>query len=288
MLRETLKDSKMMRNRSEQHLYHADNPDEVIVVDKVQEYYSLRCVSQVLGPIYDTIVNAEKVVVDELNSVNDNPIIDHINKNIFHGGNFHGDYVSLEMDKLKMKLKDDLRSRRRGTVIFIIFVFAALMYPTGGLLFHLVWPDPTLDKINFAREWGSLLVLALPWSAAILFAWQYRRHRAAHQDYERSIAASLRALLDENRLSRTRLKVAALVHGLFLAILPLVVYQLRATGKAGDEILVPAFVLWPLIAVGIGLALLYNYRRKLLPQQHELETLLRSYDQTEETTSGRL
>ena len=104
MLRETLKDSKMMRNRSEQHLYHADNPDEVIVVDKVQEYYSLRCVSQVLGPIYDTIVNAEKVVVDELNSVNDNPIIDHINKNIFHGGNFHGDYVSLEMDKLKMAI----------------------------------------------------------------------------------------------------------------------------------------------------------------------------------------
>ena len=104
MLRETLKDSKMMRNRSEQHLYHADNPDEVIVTDKVQEYYSLRCVSQVLGPIYDTIINAEKVVVDELNSVNDNPIIDHINKNIFHGGNFHGDYISLEMDKLKIAI----------------------------------------------------------------------------------------------------------------------------------------------------------------------------------------
>jgi len=104
MLRATLKDSKMIRNRSEQHLYHADNPDQTIVVDKVQEYYSLRCVSQVLGPIYDTIIHAEKIVVDELNSVNDNPIIDHINKNIFHGGNFHGDYVSLEMDKLKIAI----------------------------------------------------------------------------------------------------------------------------------------------------------------------------------------
>jgi len=41
-------------------------------------------------------------VVNELNSVNDNPIIDVENKNIFHGGNFHGDYVSLEMDKLKI------------------------------------------------------------------------------------------------------------------------------------------------------------------------------------------
>ncbi len=69
--------------------------------DKVQEYYSLRCVTQVLGPIFDTIAHAEKIVVDELNSVNDNPVIDHENHNIFHGGNFHGDYVSLEMDKLK-------------------------------------------------------------------------------------------------------------------------------------------------------------------------------------------
>lgn len=104
MLREILLGSKMIRNRSEQHLYHADNPDQTVVVDKVQEYYSLRCVSQVLGPVYDTIMNAEKIVVDELNSVNDNPVIDHVNNNIFHGGNFHGDYVSLEMDKLKISI----------------------------------------------------------------------------------------------------------------------------------------------------------------------------------------
>jgi len=58
-------------------------------------------VTQVLGPIYDTINQAAEVVVNELNSVNDNPVIDHENQNIFHGGNFHGDYVSLEMDKLK-------------------------------------------------------------------------------------------------------------------------------------------------------------------------------------------
>jgi histidine ammonia-lyase len=68
----------------------------------VQEYYSLRCVTQVLGPVYDTINQSEKIVVDELNSVNDNPVVDHVNQNIFHGGNFHGDYVSLEMDKLKI------------------------------------------------------------------------------------------------------------------------------------------------------------------------------------------
>jgi histidine ammonia-lyase len=103
MMREILKDSKMIRNRTE-HLYHPDNIDQEVFEDKVQEYYSLRCVTQVLGPIYDTIINAEEVLVNELNSVNDNPVIDHINQNVFHGGNFHGDYVSLEMDKLKIAM----------------------------------------------------------------------------------------------------------------------------------------------------------------------------------------
>ena len=103
MLREILNGSKMIRSRSE-HLYHPGNLNQDVFEDKVQEYYSLRCVTQVLGPIYDTIVQAEKVLVNELNSVNDNPIIDHSNQNIFHGGNFHGDYVSLEMDKLKISI----------------------------------------------------------------------------------------------------------------------------------------------------------------------------------------
>jgi histidine ammonia-lyase len=102
-LRDILKDSKMIRSRSD-YLYNQDNINQEVFEDKVQEYYSLRCVTQVLGPVYDTICQAEKVLVDELNSVNDNPVIDHENQNIFHGGNFHGDYVSLEMDKLKIAI----------------------------------------------------------------------------------------------------------------------------------------------------------------------------------------
>jgi histidine ammonia-lyase len=103
MMREVLQDSKMIRDRS-QHLYDASNHKQEVFENKVQENYSIRCVTQILGPIYDTICQSEKVLVDELNSVNDNPIIDHVNQNIFHGGNFHGDYVSLEMDKLKISV----------------------------------------------------------------------------------------------------------------------------------------------------------------------------------------
>jgi histidine ammonia-lyase len=92
--------SKLLRKRHE-HLYDKKVTEEVLT-DKVQEYYSLRCVPQILGPIFDTILNAEGVVVDEINSVNDNPVIDRKNMNVFHGGNFHGDYIALEMDKLKI------------------------------------------------------------------------------------------------------------------------------------------------------------------------------------------
>jgi histidine ammonia-lyase len=101
MMRELLSGSRMIRSRSE-HLYHPGSLEQEVFEDKVQEYYSLRCVTQILGPIYDTLVQSERVVVDELNSVSDNPVVDHVNDNIFHGGNFHGDYVSLEMDKLKI------------------------------------------------------------------------------------------------------------------------------------------------------------------------------------------
>ncbi|MDR1981296.1 MAG: aromatic amino acid ammonia-lyase [Tannerellaceae bacterium] len=76
--------------------------DKTVFDHKVQPYYSLRCVPQILGPVLDELENAGKVLLDELNSVCDNPVIDPATGNIYHGGNFHGDYVSFEMDKLKI------------------------------------------------------------------------------------------------------------------------------------------------------------------------------------------
>ena len=100
-MRNILSDSKLMRNRQE-HLYN--DTVETHFKEKVQEYYSLRCTPQILGPIYETILHAQKIVVDEFNSVSDNPIVDDVIGNVFHGGNFHGDYVALEMDKLKIAI----------------------------------------------------------------------------------------------------------------------------------------------------------------------------------------
>ena len=101
IMRELITGSSLMRNRQE-HLYVETKETEF--KEKVQEYYSLRCTPQILGPIYDTIKSAEHVLLNELNSVSDNPVIDHHRRNVYHGGNFHGDYVALEMDKVKIAI----------------------------------------------------------------------------------------------------------------------------------------------------------------------------------------
>jgi histidine ammonia-lyase len=101
IMRNHLKDSKLTRDRNE-HLYNDIADKNTYFKEKVQEYYSLRCVPQILGPVYDTLEHTAKILIEEVNSANDNPIIDVENKHVYHGGNFHGDYVALEMDKLKL------------------------------------------------------------------------------------------------------------------------------------------------------------------------------------------
>jgi histidine ammonia-lyase len=99
-MRQVLSDSKMVRKRPD-HLYN-QRIEQAVFSDKVQEYYSLRCIPQILGPVYDTFLEVKTTIENEVNSANDNPVIDHKGENVHHGGNFHGDYASLAMDKLKI------------------------------------------------------------------------------------------------------------------------------------------------------------------------------------------
>jgi histidine ammonia-lyase len=101
-IRNIFSDTQRIRKREDYFYLH--RTEEAYIKDKVQEYYSLRCVPQILGPVSDEINNAETVLIHEINSASDNPIVDRIAGNVFHGGNFHGDYVSFEMDKLKIAI----------------------------------------------------------------------------------------------------------------------------------------------------------------------------------------
>ncbi|HUG10967.1 MAG TPA: hypothetical protein VMM36_08130 [Opitutaceae bacterium] len=183
-----------------------------------------------------------------------------------------------QIEMMKNEFATDLRRRRRGLWIFLSIVFASLTVITVLAAINVVTPGPAERRIDVSREWGAILFLTVPWVAVIFLARRALRHGREHADPSASIAASVRASLDENAMSQTRVKTAAILHGVILLLLPLVVWQLRAVGKAGDEILVPAFVLWPLLAVGMLFGMYWHYTRKLLPRKRALEELLKSYE----------
>jgi histidine ammonia-lyase len=66
----------------------------------VQDVYSIRCTPQILAPVQEALEYAEKTIVTEVNSSNDNPIVIPEKKKIIHGGNFHGQSISFAMDML--------------------------------------------------------------------------------------------------------------------------------------------------------------------------------------------
>jgi histidine ammonia-lyase len=100
-MRSFLSDSELIRKR-EELFKDNDEMGRKEFKKKIQEYYSIRCVPQILGPVLETLNYAKDVIENELNSTNDNPIVSVEDQNVFHGGNFHGDYISLEMDKVKI------------------------------------------------------------------------------------------------------------------------------------------------------------------------------------------
>ena len=90
--------------KRENKLYDASHAEVKVFEEKVQAYYSLRCAPQILGPISDTLAYSRQVIEEELNAASDNPIVDPVTENVYHGGNFHGDYISLEADKMKIAM----------------------------------------------------------------------------------------------------------------------------------------------------------------------------------------
>ncbi|MEM6413405.1 MAG: aromatic amino acid ammonia-lyase [Pseudomonadota bacterium] len=76
--------------------YDAHNPRPL------QEHYSIRCTPQILGAINQAIENARDTLLDELNSVSDNPVFFADDRAIVHGGNFHGEPIAMAMDAMKI------------------------------------------------------------------------------------------------------------------------------------------------------------------------------------------
>lgn len=189
----------------------------------------------------------------------------------------HNRPAAAEVEKQKMQFITDLRRRRRSAAGLLGITFIPLAFLTGKVVAHVFWPDPALDPVDLRQEWGIVPFFLLPWAGWLTMVLLYCRHRARHPNYERSINASVEALLDENRTERTRYKFIAGLLLASVAVLPLVVYQLRAVGKSGDEILIPAFVIYPAYVLAMVGWMTFHLRRKLQPRRRELESLLDSY-----------
>ena len=95
--------SKMSQSFEAHH--ETDAPLGFVSKSLTQDRYALRTAPQWLGPVLETTLESVRRVTTELNSVNDNPIIDHNTRNILHGGNFQGTSVTVAMDQLRQSLQ---------------------------------------------------------------------------------------------------------------------------------------------------------------------------------------
>src|SRR5436189_4203102 len=104
-----------------------------------------------------------------------------------------------QIERERQRFVIQIRRRYLGFVSYFTFVLTALTVLTVWL--GVRW----LEKGTFGYvNWPSLALLALPWTAAILFVRRYLQHRRRHPDYGQSIANGLKAALDENRTAIAR------------------------------------------------------------------------------------
>jgi len=66
----------------------------------IEDAYSIRCTPHIIGPIRDTLKWIRSIVINEINSSNDNPLVLSESHEVFHNGHFHGQYISMAMDYL--------------------------------------------------------------------------------------------------------------------------------------------------------------------------------------------
>ncbi len=189
----------------------------------------------------------------------------------------HNRPSAADLEKHHMNLIDELRRSRRASRGLLWLTAVPLVLLTGRLLLHALWPSRGLDRFDLAREWAVVPFFLLPWVGWFLLWRSQRKHEAAHADYAQSIQASITALLDQKRREGWRSQVIAALLLLSLPLVGGVVWQLRLAGKAGDEILIPAMVIYPTYVVLTVAWIAFDHLRKNLPRRKELEALLAEY-----------
>lgn len=86
---------------------------------RVQDRYSIRCAPHVIGVLADALSWIGRDLENELNSANDNPLIDPDTAEVLHGGHFYGGHVGFAMDALKTAVASvaDLLDRQMALLV---------------------------------------------------------------------------------------------------------------------------------------------------------------------------
>lgn len=86
---------------------------------RLQDRYSLRCAPHVVGVLQDALPFLRGLIETELNSANDNPLIDPEREQVLHGGHFYGGHIAFAMDALKNAVANvaDLLDRQLALIV---------------------------------------------------------------------------------------------------------------------------------------------------------------------------